>query len=155
MIKADGTWRPCGDCRLFNLQTKPDLYTCSNIADLTARLEGCTIFSKLDLREGFHQIPVRTQDVPKTAVITPFRVWEFVRMSFGLRTAGQSFQCFMDDMLEGLDYCFVHVDDVLIGSRALEEHVQHLREVLSRLLEHGIVLNGEKCVLGVPEVQFL
>ena len=52
--KADGTWRPCGDYRLLNLQTQPDLYMCPNIADLTARLEGCTIFSKLDLRKGFH-----------------------------------------------------------------------------------------------------
>ena len=90
--KADVTWRPCGDYRQLNLQTKPDLYTCPNIADLTARLEGCTIFSKLDLRKGFHQIPVRPCDVPKTAVITPFGLWEFIRMSFGLRNAGQSFQ---------------------------------------------------------------
>ena len=76
-------------------------------------------------------------------------------MPFGLWNAGQSFQRFMDRVLSGLDYCFVYVDDVLIGSKSLEEHEQHLREVLSRMAEHGIVLNGEKCVLGVPEVQFL
>ena len=64
--KADGTWRPCGDYRLLNLQTQPDLYTCPYIADLTARLEICTIFSKLDLQKGFHQIPVRLRNVPKT-----------------------------------------------------------------------------------------
>ena len=57
--------------------------------------------------------------------------------------------------MPALDYCFVYVDDMLIGSRTPEEQGQHLREVLSRLEEHGIVLNGEKCVLGVPEVQFL
>ena len=61
----------------------------------------------------------------------------------------------MDEVLEGLDYCFVYVDDVLIGSKSLEEHEQHLREVLSRMAEHSVVLNREKCVLGVPEVQFL
>ena len=61
----------------------------------------------------------------------------------------------MDEVLDGLDFCFVYVDDVLIGSKSEEEHVQHIREVLSRLEQHGIVLNGEKCVLGVPEVQFL
>ena len=76
-------------------------------------------------------------------------------MPFGLRNAGQSFQRFMNKVLEGLDYCFVYVEDVLIGSKSLEEHMQHLREVLSRMAEHSIVLNGEKCVLGVPEVQFL
>ena len=76
-------------------------------------------------------------------------------MPFGLWNAGQSFQRFMDEVLEGLDYCFVYGDDVLIWSKSLEEHEQHLREVLSRMAEHGIVLNGEKLVLGVPEVQFL
>ena len=153
--KSDGTWRPCGDYRLLNLQTQPDLYTCPNIADLTARLEGCTIFSKLDLRKGFHQIPVRPRDVHKTAIITPFGLWEFIRMPFGLRNSGQSFQRFMDEVLDGLDFCFVYADDVLIGSKSLEEHVLHVREVLTRLAEHGIVFNEEKCVLGVPEVQFL
>ena len=76
-------------------------------------------------------------------------------MRFGLRNVGQTFQRFMDEVLEGLEYCFVYVDDVLIGSKSQEEHMQHVREVLSRLEENGIVLNGEKCVLGVPEVQFL
>ena len=86
---------------MLNLQTQPDLYTCPNIADLTSRLEGCTIFSKLDLRKGFHQIPVRPCDVHKTAIITPFGLWEFVLMPFGLWNAGQSFQQFMDEVLEG------------------------------------------------------
>ena len=81
---------------------QPDLYTCPNIADLTARLEGCTIFSKLDLGKGFHQIPVQPLDVPKTAVITPFGLWEFIRMLFGLWNASQTFQRFMDEVLEGL-----------------------------------------------------
>ena len=76
-------------------------------------------------------------------------------MPFGLHNAGQTFQRFMDEVLEGLEYCFVYLDGVLIGSRSQEEHVQHLREVLSRLEEHGIVLNREKCVLGVTELQFL
>ena len=62
--KADGSWRPCGDFRRLNLQTKPDLYTCPNIGDLTARLAGCRVFSKLDLRKGYHQIPVRAEAVP-------------------------------------------------------------------------------------------
>ena len=76
-------------------------------------------------------------------------------MPFGLQNAGQSFQRFMGKVLDGLDFCFVYVDDVLIMSKSPEEHMLHLREVLSRLAKHGIVLNGEKCVLGVPEVQFL
>ena len=91
----------------------------------------------------------------KTAIITPFGLWEFICMPFGLRNVCQSFQCFMDEVLEGLEYCFIYVGDMLIGSKSQEEHEHHLREVLSRMAEQGIVLNGEKCMLGVPEVKFL
>ena len=115
-----------------------------NIADLTARLERSTIFSKLDLHKGFHQKPVRLRDMPKTAVITPFGLWEFIRMPFRLQNEGLTFQCFMDEVLEGLEYCFIYLDDMLIGSKSREKHVQHLREVLCKLEEHGIVLNGKK-----------
>ena len=82
--KTDGSWRPCGDFRQLNVQTILDRYTCRNIHDLTARLAGCRVFSKLDLRKGYHQIPVRRQDIHKTAVITPFGLFEFLRMAFGL-----------------------------------------------------------------------
>jgi hypothetical protein len=70
--KSDGTWRPCGDFRRLNLATKEDRYSCPNIGDLTARLAGCKVFSKLDLRKGYHQVPVRAEDVHKTAIIMPF-----------------------------------------------------------------------------------
>jgi Reverse transcriptase (RNA-dependent DNA polymerase) len=94
--KPDGSWRPCGDFRRLNLQTKPDWYTCPNIGDLTAQLAGCRVFSKLDLRKGYHQVLVRPEDICKTAIVTPFRTFEFLRMPFGLRNAGQTFQRFMD-----------------------------------------------------------
>jgi len=86
--KQDGSWRPCGDFRRLNAQTQPDRYTCPNIGDLTARLAGCKVFSKLDLRKGYHQVPVKPADVKKTAIITPFGLFEFLRMPFGLRNAG-------------------------------------------------------------------
>ena len=153
--KQDGTWRPCGDFRRLNLQTRPDKYTCPNMADLSARLHGCKVFSKLDLRKGYHQVPVHPRDVHKTAVSTPFGLWEFVRMPFGLRNAGQTFQRMMDEVLQGLDYCFVYLDDLLIASLDHVQHRQHLREVLQRLEQHGLVLNGEKCVLGAATVDYL
>ena len=153
--KADGTWRPCGDFRRLNLQTEEDRYTCPNMADLTSRLEGCNIFSKLDLRKGYHQVPVEASSVPKTAIITPFGLFEYLRMPFGLRNAGQTFQRMMDQVLQGLDYCFCYLDDVLVASATPEEHVQHLEQTLQRLEQHGLVLNGEKCVLGVAEVEYL
>jgi cytoskeleton-associated protein 5 len=70
--KQDGTWHPCGDFWRLNLQTRPDRYTCPNIGDLTAQLAGWTVFSKLDLRKGYQQVPVRDEDVWKTAIVTPF-----------------------------------------------------------------------------------
>ena len=153
--KSDGSWRPCGDFRRLNLQTKPDLYTCPNIGDLTSRLAGCTVFSKLDLRKGYHQVPVRPEDVAKTAIITPFGLWEFLRMPFGLRNAGQTFQRMMDDVLAGLEWAFCYMDDVLIASRNHQEHEEHLREVFWRFELHGLVLNGEKCQLGMAELDYL
>ena len=153
--KSDGSWRPCGDFRRLNLITKRDLYTCPNIADLTARPAGCEVFSKLDLRKGYHQVPVRREDVKKTAVITPFELYEFLRMPFGLRNAGQTFQRMMDNVLEGLEYSFVYLDHVLVASPDHQSHVEHLSEVLRRLGRHGLVLNAEKCELGVEELDYL
>ena len=153
--KADGSWRPCGDFRRLNLQTRPDLYTCPNIADLTARLAGCCVFSKLDLRKGYHQVPVRTADIPKTAIITPFGLFEYLRMPFGLRNAGQTFQRMMDCVLTGLPFCFVYLDDILVASVDHQQHHQHLQQVLERLAEHGLVLNAEKCQLGLEQLDYL
>jgi hypothetical protein len=84
--KKDGSWRPCGDYRHLNLQTVEDKYPLPNMADLAARLAGSTIFSKLDLRKGYLQVPVAAGDIHKTAIITPFRLFEFVRMPFGLKS---------------------------------------------------------------------
>jgi Reverse transcriptase (RNA-dependent DNA polymerase) len=84
VLKKDGTWRPCGDYRLLNEATVPDKYPLPNIADMSAKLAGCTVFSKIDLKKGYYQIPVAAADVPKTAVITPFGLFKFLRMPFGL-----------------------------------------------------------------------
>jgi cleavage and polyadenylation specificity factor subunit 1 len=86
--KGDGTWRPCGDYRQLNLITTPDKYPLPRMEDLSARLLNCRVFSKLDLKQGYNQIPMAVEDIKKTAVITPFGLFEFVRMPFGLRNAG-------------------------------------------------------------------
>ena len=112
---------------------KPDLYPPPYMEDLSAWLAGMTVFSKLDLRKGYYQVPVAASDVQKTAVITSFGLFEFRRMLFGLQNAGQSFQRFMDQVLEGVPQVFVYMDDVLVASRNHVEHQEDLRHVLQRL----------------------
>ena len=90
--KSDGTWRPCGDYRRLNNITTPDRYPLPNMQDLGHKLAGCRVFSRLDLVKGYHQVPVADADVPKTAIITPFGLYEYLYMPFGLKNAAQSFQ---------------------------------------------------------------
>jgi hypothetical protein len=98
---------------------------------------------------------VRAEDIPKTAVITPFGLWEFLRMPFGLKNAGQSFQRPMDRLMAGLDFVFVYLDDILIASPDQQTHLQHLRLVLERLREGGLLLNMDKCQFGAASLEFL
>ncbi len=153
--KPDGSWRPCGDYRQLNLQTIEDKYPLPNMADLAARLDGCKLFGKLDLRKGYLQVPVAAEDIAKTAIITPFGLFEFTRMPFGLRNAGMTFQRLMDSMLGNLPFAFVYLDDILVASPDPSSHRRHLEAVFAILQSNGLVVNDDKCLFGCPEVDFL
>jgi hypothetical protein len=153
--KKDGSWRPCGDYRQLNLQTVEDKYPLPNMADLAARLDGCKLFSKLDLRKGYLQVPVVAEDVTKTAIITPFGLFEFTRMPFGLRNAGMTFQRLMDSVLGSLPFAFVYLDDILVASPDPVSHRRHLETVFAVLQSNGLVVNPDKCMFGCTEVEFL
>ena len=106
--------------------TIPDRYPLSNIADFSSRISGSAIFSRLDLQKSYYQIPMAAKDIPKTAIVTPFGMVEFLRLPFGLREAGNRFQRMMDQILGNLPYCFVYINDILVFSPDLSTHVQNL-----------------------------
>ena len=153
--KPDGSWRPCRDYRRLNNVTKPDRYPLPNIRDFTNNLKQCTVFSKLDLVKGYHQVPMNSEDICKTAIVTPFGLFEFLSMPFGLKNAAQTFQRLMDQIFKGLPFVFIYLDDILVASRGRGLHLKHLRVVLELLVQNGLVINLDKCSFALPEIEYL
>ena len=135
--------------------TEDDRYPLPHIQDFAAGLAGARYFSVLDLQRGYHQIPMAAEDVPKTAIITPFGLYEYLRMPFGLKNSAQAFQRMMRAVLGGLPFAFVYLDDVLVASRTLEEHEVHVRQVLTLLQQNGLAINEKKCVWAQQQVCLL
>ncbi|KAK7590448.1 hypothetical protein V9T40_002061 [Parthenolecanium corni] len=155
VMKSDNSWRITGDFRALNAICKNDSYPVPNIMDFNQTMKGSKIFSKVDLNRAYWQIPMNEEDIKKTAVITPFGLFESMKMPNGLKTSAQTFQRFIDSLLRGLDFVYAYIDDICIFSENKEQHKHHLRQLLARLDEAGLTINVAKSEFGKDEVDFL
>ncbi|GAU51265.1 hypothetical protein TSUD_412520 [Trifolium subterraneum] len=155
--KKDGTMRLCIDYRQLNKVTIKNKYLLPRINDLLDQLGGATIFSKIDLRSGYHQIRIRTSDVSKTAFRTRYGHYEFLVMPFGLTNAPAVFMDYMNRIFQPyLDkFVVIFIDGILIYSKDPQEHAEHLRIVLNILREKQLYAKFSKCEFWLSEVKFL
>ena len=154
--KSDGSYRPCGDYRRLNDVTIPDRYPLPRIEDVLHKVGNGKIFSKIDLEKAYHQIEMNERDIPKTAIITPFGLFEYVYMPFGLKCAAQSFQRHIDNILRPLSkFCQSYIDDIIIYSQTKEEHTKHVVEVIKHLQDANMKINQNKCAFFKTTVDFL
>jgi hypothetical protein len=145
------------DYRTLNEVTIKNKYPLPRIEDLFNQLRGVSVFSKIDLRLGYHQLRIRPSDIPKTTFITKYGVYEYTVMSFGLTNAPAFFMNLMNNVfMDYLDkFVVVFIGDILIYSQSEEEHVDHLKIVLQRLREHQLYEKLSKCEFCIDEVLFL
>ncbi|GJZ63592.1 putative reverse transcriptase domain-containing protein, partial [Tanacetum coccineum] len=155
--KKDGSFRMCIDYRELNKLTVKNRYPLPRIDDLFDQLQGSSVYSKIDLRSGYHQLRVREEDIPKTAFRTRYGHYEFQVMPFGLSSTPAVFMDLINRVCKPyLDkFVIVFIDDILIYSKNKEEHEEHLKLILEFLKKEELYVKFSKCEFWIPKVQFL
>ena len=157
VTKKDGSLRLCVDYRKVNDLTIKDSYPLPRIDDSLDALSCAKWFSTLDLSSGYWQVPMDPKDVDKTAFTTPYGLYHFKVMPFGLANAPATFERMMERVLAGLHWetCLIYLDDVIVFSRTFDEHITRLHQVFSRMKEANLKLSPSKCKLFCHEVEYL
>jgi hypothetical protein len=155
--KKDGSQGMCVDYRTLNDVIMKNKYLLPCVEDLFDQRRGARIFSKTDLRSGYHQAKIRSSDIPKTTFSTRYGLYEFTVMSFGLTNAPAYFMNLMNKVfMEYLDrFIVVFIDDILIYSKSDSNHEEHLRLVLQKLRDNQLYAKYSKCEFWISEVPFL
>ncbi|KAL0293827.1 UNVERIFIED_CONTAM: Retrovirus-related Pol polyprotein from transposon [Sesamum radiatum] len=155
--KAYGSLRMCCDYRALNKITVKNKYPIPLVADCFDRLSQAKYFTKIDLRLGYWQVRIKEGDEAKTTVVTRYGAFEFLVMPFGLTNAPATFCTLMNQVLHGFldEFVVVYLDDIVIYSRTLAEHVEHLRKVLARLREYELYAKVSKCSFAQETISFL
>jgi hypothetical protein len=157
VFKKDKNLRLCVNYRPLNVVIIKNKYPLPHINILFDQLAGAQVFSKIDLRSGYHQIKIRVEDIPKTAFSTRYEIYEYLVMSFGLTNVSAHFMYLMNSIfMSKLDkFVVVFINDILVYSKSTEEHEEHLRIVLQRLRDHQLYAKFNKCAFWINEVPFL
>lgn len=155
--KKNGKLRMCVDYRALNAITVKNRYPLPRIDELLDRLQGASVFTKLDLQSGYWQIRIKEEDVSKTAFRTRYGHYEWKVLPFGLTNAPATFQALMNRVFHPYmdQFVVVYLDDILVFSKTPEEHVRHLEAVLTVLEQNELYVGADKCAFGVPQVDFL
>ena len=153
--KSSRGWRACGDYRALNVASEYDRYPMPHLQDFTIQLEWKSIFSKVDLVRAYNEVPMNASDIAKTAIVTPFRLFEYKRRPFGLNNAAQTFQRLMDNVLTYCSFACVYLDDILVASSSVDEHQQHLRQLFRKVADYWLVVNPQKGVFGQSSLECL